>query len=45
MGIKPVLVKKLPEQLGLYRYAVSTHADQFALSPTHKKIPGSAYCI
>jgi len=39
------LLKKLSEQLGLHRYAVSTHPDEIALESPPKKIPGSAYDV
>jgi len=39
-----VFVKiKLPEQLGLHAYAVSTYPDELVLEPLPKKNPGSAY--
>jgi len=34
-----VCKKKLPEQLGFHRYAVSAYPDQFVLSPPLKKFP------
>jgi len=36
------LPKKLPEQLGLHRYAVNTHPDEF-VPQTPLKNSGSAY--
>jgi len=36
------LLKKLLEKLGLRRYAVNTHQDQFVPEPPLKN-PGSAY--
>jgi len=38
-----VLSKKLPDQLGLNCYAVSTHPYELVLEPPPKKSPGSAY--
>jgi len=35
--------KKLPKQLGLHLYAVSTHPDELVLEPPSKINPGSAY--
>jgi len=35
--------KKLPEQLGLHCYAVSTHPDELVLEPPPYKNHGSAY--
>jgi len=43
MVIRPCLLKKLPEQMGLHRYAVSMHADELVLEPPPKKFSGSAY--
>jgi len=39
-----MFVKKLPEQLGFYSYAASTHPDEFVPEPPLKN-PGSAYDI
>ena len=38
MIINSVCYKKLPEQLGLHCYAVSTHPDELVLEPPPKKI-------
>jgi len=38
MVINRVCWKKLPEQLGLHCYAVSTHPDELVLTPPPKKI-------
>ena len=37
MVINRVWKKKLPEQLGLHCYAVSTHPDELVLDPPQKK--------
>jgi len=36
-GYQPCLLKKLPEQLGLHCYAVSTHPDELVLETPPKK--------
>jgi len=38
MVINHVCYKKLPEHLGLYFYADSTHPGELGLEPSHKKI-------